>query len=176
MINSLIILALITPWLAMLCYYDSLYRKLPNIMTLGGGIIVLVARFAIGYLPCFVDGVLGGIISGLFLIIPFLLRGAGGGDVKMIFAVGCIFGVGKVFDLLIYISFSGFFLVIFMLLVGMANGSRLKHYFRSIFDWRYDRQKGRESLPARDSESTRVPFGIAIAMGAWCVLLINIFY
>ena len=93
MINSLIILALITPWLAMLCYYDSLYRKLPNIMTLGGAIIVLIARFAIGYLPCFVDGVLGGIISGLFLIIPFLLRGAGGGDVKMIFAVGCIFGV-----------------------------------------------------------------------------------
>ena len=62
-------------------------------------------------------------------------------------------------------------LVIFMLATRAADGARLKHYARSLFDWRYDRAAGRAALPPKEAERVRVPFGIAIAAGLWLVLL-----
>lgn len=171
--ESIVILAASLPWLVMLCYYDWRYRRLPNALTLGMAAIALTCRFGYGGLPMGLQGLLGGVICGLFLLIPFALKGAGGGDVKMLFAVGCLCGIIRTPGVLLSISCAGVILAIVMLLAGKVDGSRLKHACRSIFDPTYDRAAGRENLPPRSDERVRLPFGIAIALGTTFSLILD---
>lgn len=166
----LFILCVATPWLAVLCWYDCKYRKLPNLLTLGMVACALVWRFGYGQFPLFKDGVYGGLAAGLFLLIPFLLGGAGGGDLKMLMAAGCICGLRRVPLLLFSTAAAGFVMAVVMLVAGKADASRLKHWARCIFDWRYDRKAGRENLPPKSDEKVRLPFGVAIAIGTWLTL------
>ena len=176
MSRSLYLILALTPWLVVLCWYDWKWRRLPNLLTLGMAGAALGWRFGFGYLPLLADGALGGLAAGLFLLIPFLLRGAGGGDVKMLFAVGCACGLARVPMLLFCTSFAGFIMAIAMLIAGKADSSRLKHWCRCIFDWRYDRKAGAAALPVAKKESTGVPYGVAIALGMWVTLAMEAYY
>lgn len=169
--DPLYIFAVLTPWLVILCYYDCRFRRLPNILTVSAIVIALAWRLLFGGLPSFCGGLAGGVFSGLFLLLPFYLRAAGGGDVKMLAAVGCVLGFSRVALFLLATSVAGIVLAVVMLIAGFANGARLKHIFRCIFDWRYDRKQGRESLPPKSDERSRIPFGVAIAVGVWGALL-----
>lgn len=160
-------------WLAALCYSDCRHRRLPNLLTVGGALVALAVRYGAGGMLAGNSGLAGGVVCGLFLLLPFILHAAGGGDVKMLFAVGCIMGMEKAPETILFTSFAGLLLVIVMLLAGLANSARLKHYARSIFDWRYDRKAGKAALPPKDDERTRVPFGVAIALGAWTTMLFD---
>ncbi len=174
MTPALFMLMLASPWLGVLCWFDCKYRRLPNYLTLGMAAGALVWRLGYGRLPMFMDGVYGGLAAGLFLLIPFLLRGAGGGDLKMLFAAGCFCGLHRIALLLFCTSAAGFVMAVGMLLAGKVDGSRLKHWGRCIFDWRYDRKAGREALPSKTDERVRLPFGVAIAIGMWITLFLEL--
>ena len=160
---------LLSVWLLVLCVQDWRWRRLPNWLTLGGAAAGLAWRLGMGR-GAFVDGVLGGLLCAALLIIPFLAHAAGGGDVKMLFAVGSMFGRGRAMELLLCISIAGLVLAPVMILAGKASGGRLKHWLRCVFDWRYDRAAGRAALPPKNDERYRVPFGVAIAAGTWVAL------
>lgn len=159
----------VSPWLYLLCRSDWKSRRLPNGLTLGGLAVVLIFRLGFG-VPYFLNGLWGMLICGGFLLLPVLLRAAGAGDLKMISACGAVVGLTGCLDFLMAMALSGLVLVIVMLMMKAADGARLKHYARTLFDWRYDRKAGKAALPPKDSERTRVPFGIAIAAGLWIVL------
>ena len=110
--SVLFMLILVTPWLMVLCWYDCKYRRLPNYLTLGMAVGALVWRLGYGRMPLFADGVAGGLAAGLFLLIPFLLGGAGGGDLKMLTAVGCLGGLHRIPLLLFNTSGIGFVLAL----------------------------------------------------------------
>ncbi len=160
---------LLSAWLLVLCVQDWGGRGVRSGGRGGGAVAGLAWRLGMEW-GAFVDGVVGGLLCAALLIIPFLLHAAGGGDVKMLFAVGCIFGSSLAMELLLCISVAGLLLAPLMILAGKASGGRLKHWFRCVFDWRYDRAAGRAALPPKDNERYRVPFGIAIAAGTWATL------
>jgi hypothetical protein len=85
--------------------------------------------------------------------------------VKMMFAAGAIVGLGRVVDLLLLTSVAGVIMGVAMLITGHLDGARLKHLFRSLFDWRYDRKAGAAALPSKESEKVRIPFSVPIAVG-----------
>ena len=118
------------------------------------------------------DGLAAGLLCGLFLLLPFFLRAAGGGDVKMLFACGIIAGMRHSMALLLFTSFAGFALAVVMAVSGRVDLARLKHWGRCLFDWRYDRRAGKAALPPRESECGRVPFGVAIAVGLATALVV----
>ena len=76
-----------TPWLFVLGRSDWKTRKLPNHLTLGGSAVILVCLLAAGGFPLLLNGLLGGAVAGGVLFLPFLLRAAGAGDLKFLFAV-----------------------------------------------------------------------------------------
>ena len=161
---------IVSLWLLALCDEDLRYRRLPNALTLGGAAVALVWRFGAGSWPALLSGLSGGLLAALLLILPFLLHSAGGGDVKMLFATGAVVGRGGVLGLLFYVSLAGLALALLFLVFGRVDRSRLVHYVRCVFDWRYDRAAGRTALPPKTSEKARVPFGLAIAVGTWLQL------
>lgn len=172
--NPLYILFALTPFLAALCFYDCRYRRLPNLLTLPIAVVSLAWRLGEGGTSLFMNGLWGGVLCGLFLLLPYFMRGAGGGDVKMLFAIGCALGLNRCGALLMLMSVSGVVLAMVMLVFNKVDGRRLKHYVRVVFDFRYDRVEGRKNLPDKHDEKNKVPFGVAIAAGAWLALILEI--
>lgn len=117
------------------------------------------------------DGLLAACIAVGFLLIPFLIRAAGAGDVKMLAACGAFIGLRWTPVFLMAVSFAGLLVAVWMLCRRQVTTARLKHAFRCLFDWRYDRKAGRAAIPAKDDERARVPFGVAIAIGTWATLI-----
>lgn len=166
-------MAILTPWLGYLCRSDVKYRRLPNVWTLGGFAAGLLIQSAWWGWAGFKDGVAAAGVAVLFLILPFLVRAAGAGDVKMLAACGAFVGLRSMPLLLMAVSFAGLFVALWMLCKRQVTAARLKHAFRTLFDWRYDRKAGRAALPAKDDERARVPFGVAIAIGTWATLIVE---
>ena len=155
----------IIAYLIVLAWYDCRCRRLPNWLTISGALAFLLGRLAFLGVDSFCNGVFGGLVGGLFLLVPFLLRGAGGGDVKMLFSVGCLLGVPLILDALLFISLGGIVLGGAMIVGKRVDTARLKHALRCVFDWKYDRKSGRAGLPERNGEKSRIPFGVAISAG-----------
>ena len=125
--------SVITIWLTVLGWYDCNYRRLPNYLTLSGAAVFLIMRFALLGTAGVVDGLIGGLIGGAFLLLPFLMRGAGAGDVKMFFAVGCLAGSKPIFPIMIMATVFGLILGVAMIIKGKLDSSRIKHFFKCCF-------------------------------------------
>ena len=166
-------LLLVGTWALTLSVSDLRWRILPNWLTLGGTAAVLILRFASGGWPGLADALAAGAVAGAFLLLPFLMRGAGGGDVKMLFAAGAMTGWSRVLFLLWYMSLAGLVLAVVMLALNQVEGQRLKHYLRCAVDWRYDRKAGAAILPPKESAKVRVPFALAISAGLLLALLVR---
>lgn len=94
-------------WSVALAATDLRRRRLPNALTLGGAAAALALRAVAAGPAGLMDGLEGGAICAALLLLPFLLHAAGGGDVKMLFAVGCFFGSARAVGALFWISVSG---------------------------------------------------------------------
>ncbi|MCL4499267.1 MAG: A24 family peptidase [Chloroflexi bacterium] len=113
--------------LAVGAVFDLRTRRIPNLLTLGGALAGLAANAALHQ----VSGVtwsLEGWLAGIgLLLIPFLLRAIGGGDVKLLAAVGAWGGPGDAFNTLVFGAIVGALLALLVLLVRgdvarMASG------------------------------------------------------
>ena len=172
--QTVYVIAAATPWVVALAWCDWRFRRLPNWLTLGGAAVIAAWQFGWGGVPYLLNALLGGAIAGGLLLIPFLIRAAGAGDVKYLFAAGLLVGYPAVLPMLLISSLSGLALGAAMRLAGALDGARVRHFFRSVFDWRYDRAEGRKNLPDREDERARIPFGAAISVGVWTTLLLRL--
>ena len=158
-------LVLLAPYLTALAVMDARTRKLPNAWTLGGLAAGIAVQAGWNGLAGVRNALGGAAVCALFLLIPYLVRAAGAGDLKLFAACGSFTGLSGAVTLLLAVSLAGFVLAVALLVARRAGLPRLKHAFRSVFDWRYDRKAGAAALPPVESESGRVPFGIALAAG-----------
>lgn len=144
--------------------WDWRTRRLPNALTLGG--LGVAAALAFGLSVEYgLASLVTGLFASLFLLVPYLVRATGAGDVKMMAAAGVFAGPEMTLPLVFAVSAAGIVLAVVMLVFRKVNGARLKHILRTLFDPRYDRKAGKAALPPRESEACRVPFGVAIAAG-----------
>lgn len=165
-------LLLSAPWLVCLCLSDLRRRQLPNALTLGGAAVAIAVSLGVGTQYC-IGSLMTGFLSALFLLLPFFLRAAGAGDVKMLFAAGIVAGPSNTLNLILLVSLAGLVSACVMLVLKKVNTARLKHYAKCLFDVKYDRAEGRKNLPPADSEDCKVPFGIAIACGLYLNLILQ---
>ena len=152
-------------------WFDLRERRIPNALTLGALAIAIVLRAPAG-LDAVVDGLLGsGIAFGLALVF-FLLGGLGGGDVKLLAAVGAFLGPDRLWPaLFITAMVGGAMAVVTILRHGAVRQTALNLYTivttlrpRSFTGW-----KGPEhgSAVTLDTPGVlTVPYGVAIAAGA----------
>ena len=82
--------------LAVALYYDLFEKRIPNRVTVTAILVGLVYRSLTGGLTGLQDALLGGAVGLGLLLIPFVLRGMGAGDVKLLTAVGVLQGVAFV--------------------------------------------------------------------------------
>lgn len=165
------------------CLYTDLARgKLYDYAVLPALVLGLLLNYVVGG---FWDGGLqgtnlggallgAGLAGGIFLW-PYLRGGLGGGDVKLMAAVGALGGFHRLYIVLalVYTALIGAAMAVLLLIWHRKLWEGVKGSFRFIFSLkRVDRDKDEEESDEERAATLTVPYGTAICLGstlAWFV-------
>ncbi len=144
--------------LLIICSYTDLTKhKIYNVITLPAVLIGIVLGLFINYETEFISRMTGFAVGfGLFTIF-FVFKALGGGDVKLIGAVGALIGTPLIIDAIILSMICAGVISIFLLMIKRRFVSDLGILYRSLF-------KIKQSKNA-DGKLTIAPFGFCIACG-----------
>lgn len=162
---AIVIVALAAAW------FDLKERRIPNALTVSAlGVALLIAL--IGGLPSVGASLLGAGICFLLALPFFLVRGLGGGDVKLLVAFGAFLGPTRIAAAVLVTAFVGGA----MGLIAMIRQGAVRQTFLNLYAmlWTIGR---RAFGPKKESEghfwvtldtpgAVTVPYGVAIAAGA----------
>lgn len=183
-INDFILLALIGAAL----YFDLTRNKIPNFLTLPAIVWGLISYTAIDGLSGLWFSFAGLLVGIAIFFIPFAMGGMGGGDVKLLGAVGALQGwqfvlaagiltaiAGGVISL-VYLIVTGRLLRVLKKMAGFALApffSALYYNFKLEIFNRISIFFATHSPEA--NEQVRMPYGAAIATGVLLFLAMNLF-
>jgi len=136
------------------CFTDLRTRRIPNLLTFGAAIAALVVHGAL-------NGVAGGMtaaagwLTGLVIFLPFFaLGGMGGGDVKLLAALGAWLGAYDTLYLALYSGVAGGALAV---VVALARGYLKTALFNVLEMLHYWRQSGIGPVPNLTLDTPNTP-------------------
>ncbi|MBU8908042.1 A24 family peptidase [Desertibacillus haloalkaliphilus] len=140
---------------------DLRERRILNIVTLPAIAVGLVFHlFTDGWSGLLFSG--GGfLVGGLLLFIPFALGGVGGGDVKLLAAIGALKGTGFVFSTFLFTCLAGGLIALSLLI----KNRQLKMSLQRIGG--ATALKTLDTLDKGDIHHA-FPYGVAIFIGTLC--------
>jgi prepilin peptidase CpaA len=144
--------------------FDLRSRRIPNALTVTGAATALVLRAPLGW-EALADGVLG-LGLALVLTVPlFALNALGGGDVKLLAAVGAFLGPVELLGACLLIALLGGVVAV---LEARRRGSRRVVFLNvSYMLGRWFSPVRRELAPTLTSpDAMAIPYGVPIAAGA----------
>lgn len=131
------------PILALSSAYDMAYRRIPNLIILGGVVASFVfAALGEGSFDWQVP--LGGLLGLLLFLLPYAFGKMGAGDVKLLMVCGLFLGPLAVFKTALYAMLAGGLLSLFCLLY--------------------------QTCAVNSKRILTVPYAVAISMGAIAVI------
>jgi prepilin peptidase CpaA len=150
--------------MAVAAFLDLRSRRIPNALTVTGAAAALILRAPLGW-EALADGFLG-IGLALLLTVPFfLVKALGGGDVKLMAAVGAFMGPEELFGACLLIGLLGGLLALFEAVRQGALRSVLINVVYMVVRWFSPLR--RELTPTLTSPAAMtVPYGVPIAIGA----------
>lgn len=144
--------------------------RIPNWLTYGGVLAALTVRCVVSGWPGLNGGFLGLLVAGGFFYLLFLVGAMGGGDMKLMAAVGAWAGATQATTILIVSALAGGILAIGYVVCRRQIRQTLVNSATLIFHHVTSGIQPHPILNVREPSSMRVPFGLAIAMGTlYCV-------
>lgn len=166
--SDVIILAA-SGYLFLICATDTLYSRIPNVITLALVIIGVIINMANSGLSGLMISTAGFFVGLGLLLIPFLLGGMGAGDVKGLAALGALLGPGKTFQIFIYMGLIGGLLGVVFHLFSADARQQLRHYFATLKNV-YLTREFKALKPSEKRLSYRFPYATAIAFGFYAFI------
>jgi prepilin peptidase CpaA len=151
------------------CGIDLKWRKIPNWLTLTTLVIGLGGHAFSGFWGGL--GALGGSLTGLaLLVIPFITGGIGGGDLKLLMALGALLGAVRVFWVFIYAGIiGGIFSLIYLVYQLGISGACLR--LRMMLGTLLGREKRESFAKLFAAQPLKIPYGVAIFFGrSWVII------
>jgi prepilin peptidase CpaA len=156
---TLTLLALIGP----ACWFDVRQRRIPNVVTVAGAVAALVLRLSTGVGPM-LDGLVAASLALLVGLLPFVLGILGGGDVKLLAAIGAFMGTDRLFGALLVIAAVGGVLA---LVEAVRRRSLIRTLVSTASIGKQWALFGRAATPTLESPGAMsIPYGVAIALGS----------
>jgi len=162
---ALVVLAAAAAW------WDVRERRIPNALTVVGLAAALLLRAPLG-LGSVWAGLVGAGIALLLSLVLFLAGGMGGGDVKLLAAVGAFLGPDRLWPALLVMALTGGVMAAWVILRRGAipeTAANLKTLWITLGRRTFTGWKGSESEAALTLDTPgalTVPYGVAIAVGA----------
>jgi prepilin peptidase CpaA len=147
------------------CVTDLRTRRIPNALTFSAAVAAVVFHGLDGGLGG-VWHALAGFAVGLVLFLPlFALRGLGGGDVKLLAALGAWIGPGAALWLALWTAIAGGPIA---LVLALSRGY-LRQAFENVWSllmfWRIAGLRPHPSMNLGTPGSPRLPYAVPIAVG-----------
>lgn len=151
-------------------WFDVRERRLPNALTVGAFLAALLLRAPRGVDPL-VDGLLGAALAFGLALPFFLVGGLGGGDVKLLTAMGGFLGPRALWFALLVMALVGGVMAVVVITRHRAFRQtlvNLKVIFATMSKGMFSGWKGEgSSAITLDTPGVlTVPYGVAIAAGA----------
>ncbi|MGM0941699.1 MAG: A24 family peptidase [Bacillota bacterium] len=155
---------LLIVFLGVAAFYDIKYSRLPNWLNVSGAMVGLLFHLFFNQLDWLLNSVFGLLAGGGIMLVLYIFKAIGAGDVKLFAAIGAISGVlFTLYSIMYSIIFAGFIAIIILLftktfLVNMTLA--FYHIFESIRD--------KSLTPLDDFKnniSNRFPFIYAVIPG-----------
>ena len=151
-------------------YTDLRWRKIPNNLTLPAAAVGIILNTLSGGWYGLLSSLVGLVIGVAVFIIPFALRSMGGGDVKLMGALGALLGGYAIVSVAIYAALVGGVLAIVVALYKHELVSSLRRVVQIL----------RRMVPISDrsqridtTTSLRLPYGLAIGGGTVLLFIIG---
>jgi prepilin peptidase CpaA len=145
---------------------DVRSARIPNSLTYSAALVALGLRAALLGLYGLKSGAFGMLLAGGLFLFLFVLGAMGGGDMKLMAAVGAWVGSEEVMTLILAAALAGGVLAIGRIIFRNMLGETLRNTIRLIFYRFTSGMQPHPELNVQAPGSQRVPFGVAIAVGA----------
>lgn len=80
-------------FLCVVCYYDVKQSRIPNWLNVSGALAGLLYHLIVNHIDGLINSVFGLLAGGIIMLILYVFKAIGAGDVKLFAAVGAICGV-----------------------------------------------------------------------------------
>lgn len=147
MILSILVAAVVTVAL----FTDLKERKIPNWLTFGAAFVGIAINTVFYGFEGLGASLLGWIVGVALLVIPYLMKGIGAGDVKLMGAIGALMGIHFVFYTMLWTALAG----------GLISIIYMLFHRQILYVW----------IATRTTSGKFVPYGIAIFAGTLVQLL-----
>ena len=152
------------------CLTDWRYRRIPNELTFGAALAAFAFALTVGGPLALLTSMAGWVIGCLLFLPVFLLRGMGGGDVKLLAALGAWLGPGMVVWAALYAAVAGGVLAVLVTL----HAGYLRTMFRNVWNllmfWRVAGVQPHPELTLATAAGPRLPYAFPITAGAVAAL------
>lgn len=142
--------------------------RIPNKLTYSALLAALILRTAVLGIFGLRSAVVGLLISGGLFLLLFAIGAMGGGDMKLMAAVGAWVGSTQVATLILAAAMAGGVLAVGRMISGKSVSQTLRSTMHLVFYRLTSGMQPHPELNVQSSGSQRVPFGVAIAVGALC--------
>ena len=159
---------------------DLATRRIPNRLTLGGTVIALILATAIGGWHGLTDHFWGALIAGGIWFIFWHLGMMGGGDQKLMMAVGAFVGQDLALPLVFAVAIAGGVQALLWLFItksviptpSQVEGEGTRLITRFVIP---SASEGTRPSLSQKLRTTHIPYSLAIALGTVAVLLLDHF-
>jgi prepilin peptidase CpaA len=152
------------------CAFDIRTRRIPNALTLSaalGGLLFHLTQSGIAGAQL----AAGGWVVGLILLLPFFaLGGMGGGDVKLVAALGAWLGPSETFWLAMYAFIAGGVLGVYVAISHRYLGRALSNVWMMFGHWRVAGFSPVPGITLESSAAPRLAYAIPILLGTMVTL------
>ena len=147
------------------CVTDLRTRRIPNLLTFGAALAGFLYQFVSGGIDGLGHATLGWLVGAAIFILPFTLGGLGGGDVKLLAALGAWLGPGDVFWLSLYTGVAGGVMALVVSGIYGYLATAIQNVKLLLCHWRV---AGIEAVPAitlENSSGPRLAYAFPILTG-----------
>ena len=155
------------------CVFDLWCRRIPNALTFGAAAAALVFHTTASGADGFQAAALGWVVGTALFMPFFLLGGMGGGDVKLLAALGAWLGAGDAVWLAIYGSIAGGVLGIAYSLMTGYLGTALRNIKQLLTYWWVVGPRPMPELTLDQGEAPRLAFAIPMLVGTMVTLWVR---
>jgi prepilin peptidase CpaA len=147
------------------CGCDLRTRRIPNVLTFGAAVSGFAYHAVTGGAAGLGDSALGWLVGALVFIVPFALRGLGGGDVKLLAALGAWIGPGSAIWLALYTGVAGGVLAIAIALAHGYVGIALRNVRLLLCHWRVAGLTAMPQITLDGSSAPKLAYALPILLG-----------
>jgi len=140
--------------------------RIPNRLTYTALLAALPLRTALLGLSGLKSGTIGMVVAGGLFLLLYMLGAMGGGDMKLMAAVGAWVGSTQVMTLILAAALAGGVLAIGRIIFRNRVGQTVRNMMLLIYYRLTSGLQPHPELNVKHSDSQRVPYGVAIAVGA----------